>query len=639
MNETTQNQVTAATSKTVFALRKEGRLDEALQMGRELFHSPHIDIWGVRAFGWVLHDLVKKALKEGRRDQANELFKELDALSLGDGDEILIKQRDFLREQVSEKGAALSQAVAASKAGNHAQATTLYRQAVREMPDSKEAQTGLAWELFRELNSLVKHEGADMARFRAILGEYADLTLVEKPSRIHSMMLSVAIRVADHFPTLPAFVRWWNVATLMPGDWLEQKGEGESVFPSLAAKLVKALNKVIKTGDHLEDLPWITEFTGMAVERLPDEPWFPYYYGKLLIKQGLINEAREWVLPVIRRKTREFWAWDVLASTYGAGDEQLRMACLAKALLCHAQDESFKINVMMEMAQAMVMNGDYAEAKHELERIVAIRAARGWKTPESIVSLQRQPWYATSEVAADNREYYTELAPQAETLVFEGLPWLDGVVSGRIKSEPGVKPGVFILFRKDNANQELRVNPKGFACLRTAPLGSTVSVRAITAEGRDLVVEVKLREGQSWDLLTERPGVVSHVNRDKGVAAITVGMDTVVLAYFDQLPEAAELLAGDCLMLRSQPMPEGRPSRLVCMRKVRELPEGNFVRQYQGEYRRDQNGMFGFVGDVYISAELGGDLNDVDMAAGIAVYETNKKTGRKGWRALTVQDR
>ncbi len=51
-------------SQTVFRLRKEGRLDEALTMAREGYAANANDTWMQRAYGWVLYDLIKHEVLE-----------------------------------------------------------------------------------------------------------------------------------------------------------------------------------------------------------------------------------------------------------------------------------------------------------------------------------------------------------------------------------------------------------------------------------------------------------------------------------------------------------------------------------------------------------------------------------------------
>ena len=50
-----------ARAKEVFALRKAGELDQALEKGRLYYADRPDDVWLVRAYGWTLHDALKRA--------------------------------------------------------------------------------------------------------------------------------------------------------------------------------------------------------------------------------------------------------------------------------------------------------------------------------------------------------------------------------------------------------------------------------------------------------------------------------------------------------------------------------------------------------------------------------------------------
>jgi hypothetical protein len=90
------------------------------------------------------------------------------------------------------------------------------------------------------------------------------------------------------------------------------------------------------------------------------------------------------------------------------------------------------------------------------------------------------------------------------------------------------------------------------------------------------------------------------------------------------------------LAVRCQPMQDGGPQRLVVMRHVSSMPSVNFAKPYQGTFLSVENKAFGFVEDIFISDGLARSLVTGDLISGLAVLETNRKTGRKGWKALTT---
>lgn len=111
----------APDSNTVFALRREGRIEEALEIGREIYTTEPGNVWNVRALAWVLSDLVRNALRDGRCNEATSFMKEFAELPIHPEDSLLTSQRDRLRDQISPAGVLVARASAADKVGNLAE--------------------------------------------------------------------------------------------------------------------------------------------------------------------------------------------------------------------------------------------------------------------------------------------------------------------------------------------------------------------------------------------------------------------------------------------------------------------------------------------------------------------------------------
>lgn len=52
------------TSRDVFDLRREGKLDEAYAMAKRLMENPNYSVWDKRAFAWCLHKMIQVEAKE-----------------------------------------------------------------------------------------------------------------------------------------------------------------------------------------------------------------------------------------------------------------------------------------------------------------------------------------------------------------------------------------------------------------------------------------------------------------------------------------------------------------------------------------------------------------------------------------------
>ena len=169
-------------SQTVFALRKAGHIHEALAMARNLVAANPRDEWNVKALAWSLHSAVKA---EPDATRQAELAKEFMALPEFPAEEFLCNVRKGMKRLAEPDGAGLAAAREASKAGNMAQAMTLFREYLRTHSGDAEAETYLAWELCKSIQSETKNEEPNAERMTDFVKEYEQLNHVLKPSTIH----------------------------------------------------------------------------------------------------------------------------------------------------------------------------------------------------------------------------------------------------------------------------------------------------------------------------------------------------------------------------------------------------------------------------------------------------------------------
>ena len=130
-------------------------------------------------------------------------------------------------------------------------------------------------------------------------------------------------------------------------------GEGqrkEKFFPATIEKFATAVFKIFKyeltekmtpisvTKKQKEWLAWVIQFIEDVYQIFPDEEWGDYRIAKLLLWSERLEEARAYVLNVVRQKTSEFWAWDLMAEVF----PEMSKSCLARALCCKADERYTK---------------------------------------------------------------------------------------------------------------------------------------------------------------------------------------------------------------------------------------------------------------------------------------------------------
>lgn len=624
-----------ADSQTVNALRKEGNLDEALAMAREVIAADGNDIWNIRAYGWAIHDSLKDAL-EHDKDKARELLAEFKNLDLPEDEDLLVKRRDYFANLDDPLFQLLQTAKTKSKNKEYSESIRLYRSAVQKSPQSRDACEGLAWELWRLLKD--SNEESQTGDFDGILREYAMLKAVSKPSDIHSRILATATWNASKVSDYIAFVKWWGLSNLQHADYQPQVSRKDGkTYDSTVERVIKALNQAGKKHTDISDFEWISRFIGESYEKYPHQEWFPYYYGKALAKTGDKEAAREILLPIARVKQSEFWVWDVLASTYE--DAEIKIACLSASMLCRVKSDSFRVNVHVEFGDLLHSVGRNAEAKREYLTAKEIYKNEEWKTPQELIMLDEEEWFINTEATTDNKDLYKNNAPVAHEILVSTLPWIDAVVSGRLEPKEGKKELVFIGSLSGQVLDETPVNPTKYPQIADLPLGSAVRIKTDQFGDKTIIVALEVREGTLWDILPRIGGVISHINNDKQVVKVTTSKKNFCLLYFDKFPEIEQLPVGTFLGVQMRTDSKRNISHAVTAQVIDALPEGSdYYQDFDGFIDIGEGNAFGFVDDSYVAPAMIKDLHleDGDHIIGKTICEWNDRKRKSTWTVLSI---
>lgn len=423
------------TPKEIFALRKEGRLDEAYAEAKKSLVTHADDAWMIKALAWVLYDMIKMEMK-AKGGKVQPLLDEFNALPLGDDDEILAKQKVFLNQISDPIKIPIHEFTAKSKAGQHEEALEGFRQLCQKNPGNHQVDSGYGWALFRRLYHLPP-EDQKAPIIGGLLREYARLT-VEKPGLVHSCLLKATLHQAEHYDKLVEFIFWWNPDHLRPEDYEVEKDEQGNEYPSLYVRMIRAIGKSLKKRNDLnrDTIAKLLPLFEAAIKRCPDEEWFPYYHGQLLIQTGNLDQARVELMPLIKIKQRAFWAWDLLAHLCENPEDQC--ACLCKALTCKVPDEGFLVKIHVELAECLVKLGRPDEARTEIECVLRIRAKRGWRITQEIQQLAQELQAQPDRTDMLNNEaVYNRYDNRALELLLGDEPSVIGVVT-RVNKQKGL---------------------------------------------------------------------------------------------------------------------------------------------------------------------------------------------------------
>lgn len=550
-----------------------------------------------------------------------------------------------------------------------------YRKALKEYllalkldaADAK-AQLGATWAFVRYVSTALKEgwaptaqdflpdvfgqgqsTGAQVGRDVMRLCLVEKLTELPKPSLAYSQVLRVYTKIAKSLGKgMPRsfaqkyleVVGAWGLENLSDEDWkpFVPKDKPTEKYPSLAEGVVSALYRCGCVKDDVGcalvlRFPWAVDFVGEAVGRSPEQQWFPYYCGKLLVEQGKGEEARRYVIETARHKMSEFWVWQILAETY-LQDVEWRLACPCRAMLCPVKDESFIVAVHKMLAECFLAKGMMPEAAFEYGKVDAIRKSKGWRVVPRVHEIDGVA------PAKDNASLYKKLGEKADAVVLENVPSVAAVVTARYVDRETKADIVRIWWQDGSAKREVRVKAKPFAALKKAKPGTPLVVWVNADNGKRAVLKVERRKGaDDWDVYPKQAGVLSAHDERHGKSYFVLG-DAGETCFGDwAVHPALKTLDPGTVCELAVSIREGKAFAVLAYSVLTDGELPSFARDFTGTFRLPEGRRFGFVdGNVFVPDPLVGKIENGACVRGVAVRSFDRVKNRASWKAVTLEE-
>lgn len=459
------------TTKEITALRKSGKLAEALQAAETEF-SKNANIYTVGALFWCLNALYRTQNHDEALLTINRMKSLYEAYSVGD--ELMIKALAAAERSIMPHYHEIKQAVEQVKSDG-GDADTLYRRFLG-LYESNELDPSLYAELGWLIYYALKYTSLADARTRKeMLNDYLKLGL-SKQSILHSLILSEAVKVEQNTPLqfrIRDFMSLWGFENLRKEDWEQFKSDNGNVLPSLVEKLIGVYAKELKT-DNVAASEDFSNLVDRALDAYPNNQNMPYFKAMVLISQGKKEEAISYFRDLILRFPSKYYLWDKTANL--VDDPDTRIGLLSKALTT-CDDEKFIGGVRLAMAKALIEKNEMSHAKYELNRYAEFYRSQGWNLKGEYWDIQNR--LNGVESAADNNSIYSTYSQKAEEFIYSQLPEEVAVkVSDRLvddRNHPGRKYPLWILRTRDGVMRLKK--PTKFGLDRRQKDGTPFSVR------------------------------------------------------------------------------------------------------------------------------------------------------------------
>ncbi|MDU0369597.1 DUF7017 domain-containing protein [Hymenobacter endophyticus] len=519
----------------------------------------------------------------------------------------------------------------------------------------------LFWEMRALLAALSKRQPVPGEAISELLTALTTVPVGAQPSKGRSVLLQAALKCKEHLPL--TWWAWWNLETLRPEDFEQESftpngaskpvnlpAVAETAYGTYAAQLIDRLQMGRQPG-----APAWLQTTGQAIaaqtrvsvdallprlEQLaadyPKYSWLDYRRAKLLAALGEdLPTTLAVLLPVVRRKSSEFWAWRLLAETLDATDAATATACYYRATTCGVE-EKFVRSLRLQLASRL-QEVQPGEASWQLQKAEETTKAEGWPVRGEMLSLQGKLAQYPPVPAADARRQWLETA---EAAVYGDLPW-QPVVLQSVRADAPDKPGAVYLLPPSAAGspRALPVPLRRFKWVAKLPVGTPLQVRSELVNGKPRVLQVQKRPaGQAWDSLPAQVGVVTGSTADQARIFVTV-RPGLRLSFAAADFGLMGLTAGDAVQLRLQAREKDGSTLYSVMvaAKTTEQPDAAIHREFAGPLRLHAKG-FGFVDSFFLAPHLitRHGWQDGEQVSGRAVLSYNKHKEKEEWQVLTT---
>lgn len=239
-----EDDYTPRLSTEIYALRRDGRLDEAKQKAEEILRNDNTnqDVW--KAYAWTLIDICKIEQQKGNLAEARRLSDYLSSLRFDtrhdEFAETLVKKIQWLKLTVNPFYAQIQEAKELSKMGNNDRAWEIFIQLATAGNIPAEAHEDYGWVIYRYLRDHLTQ--LDSVQVRTQLRDYINLQN-ERPSMLHSQILNFALNYSrqDNNFRLVSFLRLWGPNNLRIEDFNDSRGNDGKTIPSLMSRIAKVI--------------------------------------------------------------------------------------------------------------------------------------------------------------------------------------------------------------------------------------------------------------------------------------------------------------------------------------------------------------------------------------------------------------
>ena len=347
-------------------LRRAGNLAAAFDLAKKNLDEKPDDLWCKRDMAWVLYDFAKQKLAVETKEQFIKCIDKITELDMPQDEDIFYQSVGFLARGIAA--------------------------------------------------SMIRANRQDEAFFNILFARIKTLK-IKKKTPAYSSIMTVMLRTHGWWRGFKDFCDWWGFDGFMDVDYQSTQpsdGSDKKIMP-LAERVVMAYCKsLLNNGlnNEIENfIPWLDSFSFQHKNYI----YLPFYGAKLLWKIGKKDDYYAKMKIFARKKSGEFWVWDLLGDYYD--DKQMRLKFYAKGLTCKSKAE-MSIKLREKTAWLLLDLGYKKEALSELLFVKKIREKNKWNITTDLMSAIKEIENQGVYPEKNNFEFFQQLSSDVENIVF-----------------------------------------------------------------------------------------------------------------------------------------------------------------------------------------------------------------------------
>lgn len=288
------------------------------------------------------------------------------------------------------------------KSGQLPEALAKAREGFEADPNDIYLQRAYGWVIY----DLVKQEaqlfeqsksspGKVANRLNEWLADYRQFGANERPGMLHSLLLTQILKVGKVWPGFLEFARWWGPEYCRPEDKEPYNADNGIPLHSLEMRLLSAIGREASHRANQLDpqlLAWAENQLQVGLTIAPDDQWLHYYKSKQLLNKGKTVEAREWLMPVVRRQQRAAWVWTLLGQTFELTDADKAIICYFRSVQVAGQPQEVA-NTRIALARLLASAERFDEAAVQIHKALGYRSQNNFSVPQALIQMAGSDWY------------------------------------------------------------------------------------------------------------------------------------------------------------------------------------------------------------------------------------------------------